>query len=381
MDTRRALSAAGLSGAAAALAALGGVSWYYSSRLTQAPADVWPPEPRADDRVHIRATRPGAIVLEGAGADRGAVWGLSWEGGYGQVAEVVDREGEFVARTFRQFEGDAPPDDDTPAVLDTFAYPPDPALLGLPWEDVTYRTELGPAPAWWFPAERDTWVVFVHGRQARRHESFRIVPTLHDLGLPVLSIAYRNDPDAPRSPDGRSHLGATEWRDVEAAVTYAIDAGARRVVLFGVSMGGGCIVNYLRESDRSELVCATILEAPVLAWRPVIRQAAIDRGLPASLLPLLLPPSMALAGARAGIDWQRMNHLDEPSRWQHPGLLIHGDADPVVPVELADTLAQARPDIVSYLRVPGAGHGRSWNTDPDLYTTTVRDFLTEALER
>ncbi len=65
----------------------------------------------------------------------------------------------------------------------------------------------------------------------------------------------------------------------------------------------------------------------------------------------------------------------EPDSFRHPKLLIHGDADRTVPIALADTLADSRPDIVTYLRVPGAGHVRSWNVDPDRYESTVRDFL------
>lgn len=369
---RRAWSAAGLSGTAALLAAAGGATWYYASRLTEPPAITWPPAPRDDDRVVVHAIREDAVILEGPGASRPGTWGLLWAEGYGRVGAPLDREGEFVARPFELVDGTGP-EPETPAVLDAYAYPADPAHLGVPWEEVRYESPIGDAPAWFFPNERRTWLVFVHGRSARRHEAFRMLPTVLGMGFPALSISYRNDPDAPRSPDGRSHLGATEWEDVEAAVAWALDRGAEDVIPVGFSMGGACVANFARLSDLAAQVRALILEAPVLDWGPVIRAAAVDRGLPPAVLPLLLPATMRLASARTGIDWSSMRH--DPHTFRRPKLLIHGDADLTVPVELADALADARPDIVTYLRVAGAGHVRSWNADPARYEATVRDFL------
>lgn len=372
----RVWSAAGLSGTAALLAAAGGASWYYASRLTEPPGAV-APVPRDDDRVEIQTSTANAVVLEGADADRPGVWGLVWADGYGRVHEVLDREGEFVARRFELLEGDLP--EQVPAALDPYAFPPDPVHLDLPWRDVTIDAPVGPCPAWLWPTEegheehRTTWAIMVHGRSARRHEAFRMVPTLHDAGFPCLAISYRNDAEAPRSADGLSHLGATEWEDVEAAVRYALQHGATDVLLVGYSMGGACVVNFTRLSSLADRTAGLILEAPVLDWGPVIRAAAVDRGLPRSVLPVLMPAAMRIASARTGIDWSTMRH--DPEVFTYPKLLIHGDADPVVPIELADVLADARPDIVTYLRVPGAGHVRNWNRDPGTYEAAVRAFV------
>jgi ribonuclease HII len=100
------------------------------------------------------------------------------------------------------------------------------------------------------------------------------VPTLLAAGVSCLALSYRNAPGAPSSPDGRSHLGATEWEDVAAAVVAARRLGARRLVLFGVSMGGACIGELLRRHDDVDDVVAVVLDAPVRHWGPVLRAAA-----------------------------------------------------------------------------------------------------------
>ncbi len=375
MDRRRALSAAGLSGAAALVAAAGGASWYYARRLVEPAADVKPEPPPAEDHVMIAGVAEGTIELDGPGAERRGTWGLTWPDGYARVGPVTNAHDGRIERPLTSFIGTAMAGET--AVLDAHAYPPDPDVLGLPWRDTTYQSPVGTLPAWEFLGDRDTWAIFVHGRSAQRHEAFRAIPTFAERGFPCLAISYRNDAGAPRSPDGRCHLGWTEWEDVEGAVIYALSQGARDVVLVGYSMGGACVVNFLRVSAHAERVRAVVLEAPVLDWGPTIRRAALQRGLPPAVLPMLVPTSMAVARMQAGIDWRSMRHIDEPKSLKQPTLLIHGDADPLVPVELADAFAAARPDIITYLRVPGAAHVRAWNADRTAYESTLAMFLDE----
>ncbi|WP_457826784.1 alpha/beta hydrolase family protein, partial [Staphylococcus aureus] len=68
------------------------------------------------------------------------------------------------------------------------------------------------------------------------------VPVFHELGITSLLVSYRNDGEAPRSRTGTYALGATEWRDVDAAIGYARRQGARRVLLMGWSMGGAIVL-------------------------------------------------------------------------------------------------------------------------------------------
>ena len=374
VSVRRAWSVAGLSSTAALAAAAGGASWYYASRLTEPPADLAVAEPDPLDLVEVVELRGDQVVLRGPDATRPGCWGLDQlshpDGGYVQAGDVVEVRGEDVVREARVLVDGLSPG---VARLDRYAWPSRGELLDPPAEEVVYESGVGPAPAWYVPGGDDTWVICVHGRAADRHEGFRFVPTIARRDHPVLMISYRNDRDAPRSPDNRSHLGHTEWRDVEAAIDHAVDHGARDVVLVGYSMGGACVVQCLRRSDRAHRIRGLVLEAPVLDWGPVVRRAALDRGLPRALLPALLPMAMGLARVRVGIDFTDLR--SDPAALDVPTLLIHGEEDEVVPVALSDALAAARPDVVTYLRVPGAGHVRAWNTAPDHVELSLGAFL------
>ncbi|MCK2218304.1 hypothetical protein MF672_031605 [Actinomadura sp. ATCC 31491] len=116
------------------------------------------------------------------------------------------------------------------------------------------------------PGKGATWVVAVHGRNGRRKAELKILPVVHRLALPFLDISYRNDEGAPPSPDGLLHLGDLEWRDLEAALRQAQSMGARRFVLYGTSMGGQVIGQFLGRSPAG-LVGQVIMDAPMIDVR------------------------------------------------------------------------------------------------------------------
>ena len=93
-------------------------------------------------------------------------------------------------------------------------------------------------------------MITVHGLGMTLHHPMNVLPLLHRLRFPVLNVSYRNDPGAPKSPDGIGHLGDTEWQDVDAALRFASRYGAERVILYGWSVGAAMA---LRVADHSSL--------------------------------------------------------------------------------------------------------------------------------
>ena len=242
-------------------------------------------------------------------------------------------------------------------------------------EKISYKSELGECAAWFIPGNSKTWVIFAHGRGAHPNEALRIMPTLVDAGLPILVINYRNDDGAPASEDGWHWLGATEWRDLEAAVQYALDNGADDVVLYGYSMGGGMCLNLLYESELADRVRCVVMDSPLLDFGGTLDFVGHVRGYPR----LMVHFGKAVAAVRFGIDWQRMNYVNRASDLRAPVLILHGEADDLVPAPISRLLQHARPDIVRYIGFPEAAHARSWNLDNARYESAVRDFLQEIL--
>ena len=85
----------------------------------------------------------------------------------------------------------------------------------------------------------------------------------HHLARRVVSQRRRGS----AQPHRHYALGATEWRDVDAAVGFARRRGAKRVVLMGWSMGGAIALQVALNSAHRHLIGGLILESPVIDWR------------------------------------------------------------------------------------------------------------------
>ncbi|MGW6708666.1 alpha/beta hydrolase family protein [Streptomyces sp. NPDC054956] len=246
------------------------------------------------------------------------------------------------------------------------------SALGLEHADVDVPGELGALPAWFVPAARDTWVITVHGLGATREHPMVVMPFLHRHRLPVLDLGYRGDLGAPESPDGLGHLGESEWRDLDAAIRYALRYGARRVVLHGWSTGATMALHAAERSALAERISGLVLDSPVLDWHTTLRALAAARRTPAPLLPL----AVKAAEGRAGLRADRRPPGSDPAALKIPVLIFHGPDDALAPWEPSRRLAAARPDLVTLRTVPEAGHGAMWNADPAGYEEALRRFLT-----
>lgn len=256
------------------------------------------------------------------------------------------------------------------------------SALGIDYEDVLVRSDIGDLPAWRVRPEHDDgrWAILIHGRSARREETLRAVPVLRRLGFTSLVPMYRNDDGAPASIDGRYNLGLSEWRDVEAAIRYAALHGARDIVLLGWSMGAGIVLQTLDCSPMAGWVDRVLLDGPVIDWGDVISYQAEVNKLPPlidGLTKVLLRRRVTrkLVGIAEPIDIGVTNWVARAAELTHPILLIHSEADDVVPHGPSTELAAARPDLVQLALWEDALHCREWNTDPDRWEALVSEFL------
>ncbi|MFI7388765.1 alpha/beta hydrolase [Streptomyces sp. NPDC049813] len=372
MRTAKATAAAvtAVLGASAAAIAAGRVA---SDAALKAPAGrPLPTEPR----LTVHTTAAGRITLTRDLASlRPGTYGLVGEGRHAVVGPVLESAPHAADTVVRRLErvthGSVEPG--AKAWLTPQVHAGDPrSALGLDHADVDVPGELGPLPTWYVPGPRDTWVITVHGLGTTREHPLNLLAFLHHHGFPVLDLAYRGDPGAPRSPDGLHHLGAAEWRDLDAAIRYAVRYGARRVVLHGWSTGAAMALHAAAHSPLRDRVAGLVLDSPVLDWEATLRALARARRTPSALLPL----AVRAAQGRTGLSARRYAEAVDPAALRVPTLLVHGPADEVAPWALSRRVAARRPDLVTLHTVDDAPHNAMWNADPATYEETLRRFLT-----
>ncbi len=357
-------------GAGAAAVAAG--RFASDAALKAPPGRPLPTEPR----LTVHGTAAGQISLtRDLAALRPGRYGLSGDGSHAIVGPVLTAAPHTADTVVRRLEsvthGTMKPGDKAWLTPNVYVGNPS-AALGLEHADVDIPGELGALPAWFVPGARDTWVIAVHGLGTTRELAMNVMGFLHRNHFPVLALAYRGDLGAPRPPDGLNHLGETEWRDLDAAIRYAVRYGARQVVLHGWSTGATMALRAAAHSGLRDRVSGLVLDSPVLSWQTALRALAAARRTPGALLPL----AVRAAQGRTGLHGDRIAGPAPSDGLRLPALVFHGPDDTVAPWQLSRRLADARPDMVALHTVPGAPHGAMWNADPQAYEEALRRFLT-----
>ncbi|MFB7052861.1 alpha/beta hydrolase family protein [Streptomyces vinaceus] len=359
-----------LVGAGAAAVAAG--RYAADAALRQEPGRPLP----GGSRLSVHSSGSGRITLTRSLASlRPGTYGLGAPGVHAVVGSVLDGfdpgPDAVVRRLLAVTHGSLDPG--TRVTLTPQVHVGNPrTALGLDHADVDVPGELGGLPAWFVPGARDTWVITVHGLGAGREHPMVVMPFLHRQRMPVLDLAYRGDLGAPASPDGLGHLGESEWRDVDAAIRYAVRYGARRVVLHGWSTGAAMALHAAERSALADRISGLVLDSPVLDWHTTLRALVAARRTPAALVPF----AVRAAEGRAGLRADRLPPGADPAALRVPVLIFHGPDDTLAPWEPSRRLAEARPDLVTLRTVREAGHGAMWNADPAGYEEALRRFLT-----
>lgn len=353
----------------------------------------------------VRVEDQEILAVQGTGSDRRVIlkatpettvdgeYSLFFDGGSGHVRlgrleDYVPGEGTVTRPVIREYSGDL-----ARAVKGRWSGVVfgSPADLGCRFEEVAIETELGPAPAWLVRApelgprakERSTtWAIMVHGRGATRLESLRGLLPARRMGFTSLVISYRNDGEAPATADGRYGLGMTEWRDVEAAIGYALDHGATEIVLFGWSMGGAISLAAADLSALRQYIRALVLDAPVVDWVDVLAHQAQKNRIPRGVgrfgqFLLAHPWGRRITGLAAPVDFRAMDWVARAVELRTPTLILHSADDEFVPFGPSALLAGRNPEMVTLETFRRARHTKEWNVDPERWEETIVSWLAD----
>ena len=193
---------------------------------------------------------------------------------------------------------------------------------------------------------------------------------LIDKGHQVILVHER----AHSKSEGRTICyGIKERYDVLTWVNYAIRRFGEniRINIYGISMGGGTVL-MASGLDLPDNVTAILADCPYSSAQDVINNTAHDMGLPDKAL----SPFIYLAGLIYGsVNIKKTTAAEEVKKTKVPILIIHGDADTLVPPYMSEEVEKANPDMVERHLIKGADHGISYMVDKKRYLEIVEAFL------
>ncbi|MFF4170509.1 alpha/beta hydrolase [Streptomyces sp. NPDC001744] len=332
-----------------------------------------------DPRLTVHATTPDRITLTRSLASlRPGTYGMEAPGLHavlGPVLAHAPHTADTVVRRLERVELGTPGPGARVRLTPALHRGTPTTALGLVHEDVEIPGELGPLPAWLVPAPRSVWVIALHGLGATREHPLNLVPFYHRRQIPVLVPTYRGDEGAPPVPGGLTHLGDSEWRDVDAALRFAVRRGAAKIVLHGWGTGASMALRAAAESGVRDRIAGLVLDSPVLDWEATFRALAAARHVPGPLVPFAVRAAMA----RTGPHGDRLRAASVPGALRAPVLLFHGPEDTIAPWEPSVDLAAHHPGTIGLRTVRDAPHAAMWNPDPSRYEESLRRFLTPLL--
>jgi pimeloyl-ACP methyl ester carboxylesterase len=228
---------------------------------------------------------------------------------------------------------------------------------------------------WYYPTPGPRHlIVLVHGLWGSWPEMAALGHDLHALGYDVLLFDLRGH---GQSDPSRVFMGRRERGDLRAVLAWAQRQGfsADRIGWLGYSMGASTV---LMEAARNPSIQVAVLDSPY-GNLPDLLNTQLTKY---SHLPSLFNPGILAAARLAyGVRTDDLVPIRSASAWgQRPLLVIHGEADTVVPVSQAKRLARAAGPWCRTVTLPGVEHVQAYDADPDRYVAAVDSFFTKHLK-
>lgn len=221
--------------------------------------------------------------------------------------------------------------------------------------------------------EKNKFAIACHGYKSEAAHMSYFAKNLYDMGFSVLC------------PDARAHgksqgnvrgMGYTEKRDIILWINEILKINSNaQILLYGVSMGGATVLMTSGESDLQPCVKAAVSDC---AFTRVYDVVGTQVTAYTSLLPFpIVDAASVVSEIRGNYSFRDASCVDAVKRSSTPTLFVHGNADTFVPFYMLDILYNAASCEKEKLVINGAGHYAAAKTDPDVYWTSVKYFISD----
>ncbi|MGB0722059.1 MAG: alpha/beta hydrolase [Gammaproteobacteria bacterium] len=217
-------------------------------------------------------------------------------------------------------------------------------------------------------------VLLLHQRGGNRSAMWSRARILLDAGYTCLLMDQRAEGASDGTRRGFGLLEAPDIGPMLDALRKAVDG--RPMAVLGVSKGAVATTLASLPEDVKAVVLESAFGTLENAIELRIREAVTGVHGALEFLTVLTPVLVGVTEWVAGVDADD-RPVDRVAGLRSAVLVITGDRDPFVPLETAR--AMARKTEGALLVVEGAGHRDVFRKAPDIWSTTVIDFLGEHL--
>ena len=194
------------------------------------------------------------------------------------------------------------------------------------------------------------------------------------MGQNVLLVDQR----AHGKSQGRSiTFGIKERLDLLCWLEYALDrfGDDTRILLYGVSMGGATVL-MASGMDLPDNVKGIIADSPYSSPLDIILEVGRQKHYPVKLI-----RPFVILGAKiyGGFDVKETSGAEAVKRATVPIMIIHGEGDTFVPVEMSRQMQASNPERITLHTFPNAYHVLSYMVDTPRYHALVKEFMKKVL--
>lgn len=224
--------------------------------------------------------------------------------------------------------------------------------------------------------QNDKTVILAHGFRNTGEDMGKLAKLYYDQGFNILIPDARGHGESEGDYVGygwHDRLDYLDWIDL-LINEHATD----EIILHGNSMGAALVLMASGE-DLPVEVKGIIADSGYSSVKAELtHQLKHIYNLPS--FPLLNVTSM-ITKFRAGYTFEEASSVKQVKKNTRPLLIIHGEADDLVPTDMAYEIYEAAGGEKELWIVPSVGHTKAFDIVTEEYQHRVRDFLDRALEK
>ncbi len=186
-------------------------------------------------------------------------------------------------------------------------------------------------------------VLYIHGNAEDLGDIRPVLSRLHQQGFNVFAYDYRGYGTSNGTPGE-----ANAYRDAEVAYAYLtkqLNIPADRIIVYGRSLGGGSATEIATRYPVAGLILESTFTSAFRLFMPV------------PILP-----------------FDKFTNLDKLKKVHCPVLVMHGQADRLIPIQQGRSLYEAASEPKMSLWVADAGHNDFADVAGDRYRQTLLSF-------